>query len=324
MISKPLVSVIMSVYKEPEEYIRKAIESILNQTFEDFEFLIALDNPENELALQVIKEYAEKDRRIKFYINEKNIGLPRSLNLLISKSSGSYIFRMDADDISLPQRLEVQVDYLKNSDVGILGSWGYKMNEKDENYGVFKMPTTEECIRIYLESGFTPMIHPSIAVRKEVFQITKGYRNFQYAQDYDFLLRAYKLGVKLANISQILISYRVHSHFHKTGTQKSYDQYKFVKLSQRLLKENNFSEVDIDLKPDNILDKFFRILYNFSRHNFIQASDSKSKGKYLSMLSRIPLVLVSPHHTEYFLRLLRVKLMCKLIHKNQEKLNTHD
>ena len=183
MINKPLVSVIMSVYKEPEEYIRKAIESILNQTFENFEFLIALDNPENQVAMQVIKEYAEKDERIRFYINEKNMGLPRSLNFVISKSLGSFIFRMDADDISLPHRLEIQVDYLKNSDVGILGSWGYKMNEKDENYGVFKVPTDEECIRIYLESGFTPMIHPSIAVRREVFQITKGYRNFQYVED---------------------------------------------------------------------------------------------------------------------------------------------
>ena len=105
-----MISVIMSTYKEDEELLRESIESILNQTYKDIEFIIILDYPDNEIHQKVICEYASKDKRVHFYINQKNLGLTKSLNRGISLCTGDYIARMDADDISLSDRLEKQLN----------------------------------------------------------------------------------------------------------------------------------------------------------------------------------------------------------------------
>ena len=108
-----LVSIIMSTYKEEEIFLRQAIESILNQSYKDFEYIIILDNPDNNLHIRIIKEYANLDKRIKFYVNEKNMGLTASLNKGLGLAKGKYICRMDADDISINKRIENQKRYLE-------------------------------------------------------------------------------------------------------------------------------------------------------------------------------------------------------------------
>ena len=102
------ISVILSAYNEEERWFRKAVESILNQSFKEFELILILDNPNNELLDKIIKEYKEKDSRIIYIKNEKNLGLVESLNRGIKASSGLYIARMDADDIAKPTRIEKQ------------------------------------------------------------------------------------------------------------------------------------------------------------------------------------------------------------------------
>ena len=110
-----LVSVIMSTYKEEEIFLRQAIESILDQTYKDFEYIIILDNPDNDLHIKIIEEYTNIDKRIKFYINKKNIGLTASLNKGLELAKGIYICRMDADDISISNRIENQKKYLEEN-----------------------------------------------------------------------------------------------------------------------------------------------------------------------------------------------------------------
>ena len=105
----PKVSVLLSIYKEPVEKIAPAVESILQQTFRDFEFLIAIDNPENTQAITYIENLARNDNRISLFVNEKNMGLGASLNRLIEAANGAYCARMDTEDISLPTRLEKQI-----------------------------------------------------------------------------------------------------------------------------------------------------------------------------------------------------------------------
>ncbi len=102
----------MSTYNETVEELKKAIDSILTQTFKNFEFIIILDNPQNYEHKKVINEYLSKDKRIIFLINESNIGLAASLNEGIENAKGDYIARMDADDISMPNRLEKEYNYL--------------------------------------------------------------------------------------------------------------------------------------------------------------------------------------------------------------------
>ena len=114
----PKISVLMSVYNEPIDWMRQAIESILNQTYKDFEFIIVNDNPEREENQFVLNEYRNKDSRIIILCNEHNIGLTKSLNKGLTVANGEYIARMDADDIALPKRFEKQALYLaKNKNV---------------------------------------------------------------------------------------------------------------------------------------------------------------------------------------------------------------
>lgn len=119
----PKVSVIMSVYKEPVEWLHESIDSILNQTFTDFEFIIICDNPSYDEGIALLYAYKEKDHRIVLIENEKNLGLTKSLNKGITVAKGDFIARMDADDISLPERFEKQMSLLeKHPEIGVCGS----------------------------------------------------------------------------------------------------------------------------------------------------------------------------------------------------------
>ena len=166
----------MSVYREPEKWLREAIESILNQTFRDFEFIIVLDDPNNKKAEGIIREYMKKDDRIVFLKNEKNGGMAYSLNRGIEVAKGKYIARMDADDISLPERLEKQYNYLeKNKDVDLLFTWAYYIDEKGDIIEEFKQDPDKfkpEKIKKYffIEPLFC---HPSLMARSEVLKKNK-------------------------------------------------------------------------------------------------------------------------------------------------------
>lgn len=111
------VSVVMSVYNEPMEWISQSIESILNQSFTNFEFIIINDKPEGKEQIALINEYASQDQRIKIIQNEKNLGLTKSLNIGILHAKSKYIARMDADDISMPNRLKMQYEFMDNGSV---------------------------------------------------------------------------------------------------------------------------------------------------------------------------------------------------------------
>ena len=114
MDRKPLVSVIMSVYNEPEYMLSEAVNSILKQTFRDFEFIIVNDNPKTSM-LNSIKKACGNDDRVRILNNEENLGLARSLNKGIEVAVGKYMARMDADDISREDRLAVEVEYLERT-----------------------------------------------------------------------------------------------------------------------------------------------------------------------------------------------------------------
>ena len=119
MITKDLISVVMSNYNTDEEYLRAAIESVLNQTYENFEFIIVDDCSTNN-SVDVIESYS--DKRIKLIKNKGNMGLTKSLNIAIKAAKGEFIARMDADDIALPQRFEKQIEFLKKKS-GIYRLW---------------------------------------------------------------------------------------------------------------------------------------------------------------------------------------------------------
>ena len=161
-----MISIIMSTYKEEENLLRESIESILNQTYKDFEFIIILDFPENNLHKKIIEEYSKIDNRIRFFVNEKNLGLTGSLNRGLSLAKGEYIARMDADDISLPYRLERQLEYIKKNQYDLIGGITQMIDEDGNSiYSIQKVPTDFNKIKKALRYGQC-IAHPTWLGRK--------------------------------------------------------------------------------------------------------------------------------------------------------------
>lgn len=205
---KPLISVIMSAYNSGK-YISEAIESILNQTLKDFEFII-INDASTDKTSEIIKRYARKDKRIIVIGSNKNIGLTKSLNIGLRKAKGKYIARMDADDISLLERLQVQYNLLEeNKEIFLCGSSSLIIDNHGKVITKFQPKFTEpDKIKNALKNT-NCITHPTIMFRNEK---NKFYRDkFRYAQDYDFYLCLLTSKKSILNLSEHLLKYRISS-----------------------------------------------------------------------------------------------------------------
>lgn len=236
-----LVSIIMSTYKEEEIFLRQAIESILNQTYKDFEYIIILDNPDNNLHIRIIKEYANLDKRIKFYVNEKNMGLTASLNKGLGLAKGKYICRMDADDISINKRIENQKRYLEENSYDLIGGISQMIDENGKSiYSIKKVPTNMDKIKKALR--YNQIIsHPTWFGKKEVFEKLNGYRNMPLCEDYDFTLRAVLNGYKISNIDETVLKYRMTSS--SISRSNLYEQYLFARFITKKYSKNKIADI---------------------------------------------------------------------------------
>jgi len=243
----PKISVIMSTNNEPEIYIKESIESILNQTFRDFEFMVVIDNPNNIKLKNVLENYASEDCRITLINNEKNYGAAKSRNNGINNAKGMYIAIMDADDISLPNRLQTQYEYLeKNPEIFLIGS-GIIDVDKDGNEIVkHKMVTSETKLKKILEKR-NAINHPTIMFRND--KKTYYREKFLNAQDYDLYLRLISENKRLKNIPEILLKYRINQNSiscSRTTNQIYYAKKALEYYYQRLkLGSDSYAEMDV-------------------------------------------------------------------------------
>lgn len=209
-MTKGLISVVMSNYNTEESYLRASIESILNQTYENFEFIIVDDCSANN-SVDVIESYS--DKRIKLIKNSKNMGLTKSLNIAIKAARGEFIARMDADDISLPQRFEKQVEFLTlNPEYIACGTAIKIIGGQKEGKIIHRTIPDLETFRIYLLFGNYPNIaHPTAMFN---YSLLKKY-NIKYdekcllAQDYKMWVDCSKYA-PCYNLDEVLLHYRVH------------------------------------------------------------------------------------------------------------------
>jgi len=201
----PLVSVVMPVYNA-DEYLADSIGSILQQSFENFEFIIICDDPTDETK-KIIDSFQQQDHRIKAIYRKKE-GLVAALNAGCTLAQGKYIARMDADDISLPERLEIQVNFMENHpDVGLCGSWARTFGE---SVTTMKSPVSDSLIKATL-LFYNPFIHPTVLIRKEILD-THSLRydnNFSLVEDYELWARVSQV-TKFSNIDKCLLKYRIH------------------------------------------------------------------------------------------------------------------
>ena len=197
----PLVSFLMSNYKTPPAYLRRALDSILAQTMPDFEAVIINDGVKDE-SYGILQEYAAKDGRIRIIENEKNLGLATSLNRGIDECKGKYIARMDTDDICYPDRLEKQVAFMEaHPDVGFAGAWAELFyDDEDEITDVWepKMCPHEE-YRIRLLCASVPLlIHPTVIFRTDFLKQNGLHYSedplYRYSEDYEMWTRCADCG----------------------------------------------------------------------------------------------------------------------------------
>ncbi|MDP2852235.1 MAG: glycosyltransferase [Gallionella sp.] len=203
----PLVSVLLPAYN-CEAYVLEAVSSMLSQSFSDFELLV-IDDGSTDSTRKLLE--AVHDARLRLVSNERNIGLIGTLNRGLALAVGRYIARMDADDISAPERLEKQVQYLEaNPDIHVLGSMVNLIDEQGNVFGAFAgYPKNADEIHRYLLRECC-LIHPSVMFRKDTVLAADGYStSARHAEDYDLWLRLSDHH-KIANLPDKLVSYRMH------------------------------------------------------------------------------------------------------------------
>lgn len=210
--TNPRVTVLMAVHNG-EQYLETAVTSILRQTLHDFDFLI-VDDASTDATLQILGNLAAKDARIRILSNKKNLGLTASLNQGIAQIETSYIARMDADDISVPERLERQVAYMEmHPEVAAVGCYsGIFTASDDVECSVLRLPSSKYDIRKNTFLFGPQLQHPAALIRTSAIRYISKYRSqFKYAQDYDLWLRILEK-YELSNIPKTLLFNREHKY----------------------------------------------------------------------------------------------------------------
>ena len=216
----PSVSVILPAYN-CEKFIARAIESVLHQTFTDFEFIIINDGSTDRTE-EVIKSFA--DPRILYQFNSTNKGLVFTLNKGIDIAKGQYIARMDGDDIALRERFRKQLDYLgKNDNVDLLATVVTLINENDEPYGTWESDErniSERDIRKYLPKD-NCIAHPTVMGKTEIFRKFKYNHTQSQSEDYDLWLRMVSEGVTIHKLPEPLLQHRILASSFTRSNQKN-------------------------------------------------------------------------------------------------------
>ncbi len=260
MAGETLISVIMSVYNG-EKYLREAIESILNQTYKNFEFII-IDDYSSDASVSIISLY--NDPRIVLIQNKENLGLTKSLNIALGQAKGEFIARMDADDIALPDRLKIQLDYLEqNKDIVLIGSGTIIIDENGKEIGIKKSITDSRLLHFHMVFK-NQIFHPTVLFRRKEIVGILGYdESFKFAQDYDLWSRLIDKGYNLANVGMPLLKYRLHNSSITQGKTKENS----FALASSIIRRNLKKYIPFS---DNQLDKY---ILAHNRHYIKTLSD---------------------------------------------------
>lgn len=228
----PKVTILMSVYNG-EQFLRIAIDSILTQKFRDFEFLI-MDDGSTDGTAEIIRSY--NDTRIMYHDNGNNLGLSRSLNLGISFSRGELIARFDADDVSLPDRIQKEVDYFeRHPEVGLIAGGFQRINQEGKKIGQPIIHPEESYILKYWLSFESVLCQPAAMMRRTALDKAGLYDPaFTVAEDFDLWGRIAAV-TEVANLQEVLILHREHMHNVSISLQDSIF-HNHVQISRRQVK----------------------------------------------------------------------------------------
>jgi len=249
----------MAVYNG-EQYLCEAINSILNQIFTDYEFII-IDDGSTDGTLKILKEYAKQDKRIRLIRNMCNIGLTCSLNKGLSLARGTYIARQDSDDISLPDRLALQVRFLENHpEIGVVGTWVAFIDKEGRQTGIWRTLSNSALIKWSLLFG-NCLAHSSVMMRRSLLEESEVYSpEIIYAQDYKLWIKLSRK-TQLTNLSKILYLRRTHEGM--IGVR----HYEQQQRTTRMLMQQNIE----NLIGTKVPEAFVAILWSVEHHQFPKA-----------------------------------------------------
>lgn len=214
MIDNPKISVIMSVYNS-DSFVGSSIQSILDQTFDDFEFLIYNDGS-TDATLEVLNSFRDTDKRITVFSSRQNIGLTKSLNKLIQLSNSNILARQDADDISFPERLKIQYGRLIRDNLDAVYSRAVRINNKSKIPGISYYIPKKILIKFK-----NPYIHGTMLIKKEVLKEIGGYdEKFYYSQDYKLAYDLQSQKYKIGNISKPLYKLNTSNNISTLYSEK--------------------------------------------------------------------------------------------------------
>lgn len=309
--NSPLISVLIPVYNV-ESFVEEAMLSICNQTYRNIEIII-VDDCSTDNTYKIVEDLAKKDKRIKLFKNSKNSKIVKTLNFALNQASGDFISRMDGDDISSPQRLEKQLNFLlKNEQFHLVGSHIITINESGNEIGKQKMPINESTIQKTLQY-VSPVSHIWLA-RKDVYNVLNGYREIPGAEDYDFLLRMHSKGLLFTNLDSYEYSVRIRNG-NTTSTigfnQRLMSNYVVDLYNKR--KKNQADNYSLE-NIQNYLDRHQKYKDKFDESNqFLRiAFTAKAQKKFLKMVIFIFLsILKSKFQFQYLLKRLFFKILSK-------------
>lgn len=228
---KPDITVLTSVFNEDKQFLKESVQSVLCQTYENFEYIIIDDGSSDMECHSMLEHLSRQDTRIRLLRNTKNIGLTRSLNRGLQEARGHYLARIDSDDLSAPNRLERQLTFMEqHPDHALIGSWAYIINQDDEIIEEKKFFVSSEDIQKHILS-FNFFTHSSLFFRTDIVQRAGGYTPaIEHAQDYDLILK-FASNHKLANIDEFLCFYRITP---KSISESRYKKQEYFAVSARL------------------------------------------------------------------------------------------
>lgn len=287
----PRVSVVMSVYNS-SRYLESAIDSILGQTYDDFEFLVINDGSTDDTQ-KILASY--DDPRIVVLDNKRNLGLAASLNRGVSIARGEYIARQDADDVSYPQRLTNQVAYLDaHPQVGVVGTTTEWIDDDNNVVRVWRQPTGNPAIHETLLKHCC-LIHGSTMFRRRCFEEMGGYNSaMRTGQDYDLWLRmsdSWDMGC----LAEVLYKYRWHPGMISTTRQKEQERNAEIALDRAIRRRLRYGALAVRGGSDDIPER----LRNLSRRRLAEryvwwSAGARKSGRRLALRFIIVALLLDP------------------------------
>ena len=308
----PKVSILMSIYNENESEILKSINSLITQTYCNIEIIIIVDNPLEKGRYEgVLMPYKDNNKIIVYY-NEQNIGLARSMNVAFDLCSGEYIARMEADDISVHNRIEKEVTIIKEQQVDFVCT-GYKcINEIDrEIEGKYIYYSPDSLKRSLITTNC--IHHPTILMKKEIFIKSGGYRDFPCSQDYDLWLRLLELDCKFYMIDEVLLLYRIRDD--STTNRRRFEQACTLFYISNLFYQRLTTDTD-DYSKEHY-DAFIKecdIKYITYKKNIISIQKMQKKighGILVTIVTRIRLLIFSDFVRDTYFFKLKLKSEAK-------------